>query len=688
MVEDCYILYSCDGSYEPIISNFSGLSANTSSYVNIEILDLSITADTCFYVLSLGKIDCDPTYDITIVSGDCNCLCYCYFIRSATETTNVTYVNCDDQITIDTIQEGLTYNICSKTYPKFDTITQIPIKLTDICENGQCPPTIPTVKPPNECDVITIFPMGVDCIVQNPTNDRTFDGAAALSITGGTPPYTVFWEIGSFAPALANIGVGQYSATVVDYYGDFSSNTICVLTAETQILSAMCFVVSGIVKDQLVYINSPSIGLKNGRPHYFLQYGLQELGYVFWNESTQEWYFCQTIECQTSPYNILNYDEFYPTGTTGSWVIAADTEILIQESYIGPCQIPVIPKSSYDLCVSLEVIDYSLEIPAISVVQIDLQPGLIINGEESWTSSTSQYLLYWNTGSTPSQWTLTGYSSTTVFINNDPSYPPLSNWQILGSPSVVSITVREGSCVSSYSVSVGASDNDAVCGGFGSISVTAAGGTPPYTFSVDGGLSYQPSPMFNNLLPGIYSVTAKDSNSIVGTFGNVTITNTPPTTYTLTLNVNYVNNTFSITAPTLPGGVTFTVNLVMISTLSYYPISLNPSPSYNNTTTIDGSYTMNFISITTNTIPLTGPCTADGAINIIQYQRTYERSITFVSNQTVTGSTSNFIINQPIGYCEDAIAYYTINMNNPIVNGCSCCELLLINPVTPKPISF
>jgi hypothetical protein len=45
----------------------------------------------------------------------------------------------------------------------------------------------------------------------------------------------------------------------------------------------MCFVVSGIVKDQLVYINSPSIGLKNGKPHYFLQYGLQELGYVFWN---------------------------------------------------------------------------------------------------------------------------------------------------------------------------------------------------------------------------------------------------------------------------------------------------------------------------------------------------------------------------------------------------------------------
>jgi hypothetical protein len=77
----------------------------------------------------------------------------------------VTYVNCNDEIVVDTIVEGFTYNICSKVYPQFDTTTQIPIKLTDICQDGQCPPTIPTGKPTNECDVITIFPMGVTCSV-------------------------------------------------------------------------------------------------------------------------------------------------------------------------------------------------------------------------------------------------------------------------------------------------------------------------------------------------------------------------------------------------------------------------------------------------------------------------------------------------------------------------------------------
>ena len=104
MVEDCYILYSCDGSYEPIVSNYSGFSAYSSTFVGIKIVDLSITADTCFYVLSLGQIDCSVTDDVQPVTGvTCDCPCYCYFIRSATETTDVTYVDCNDDIVVETI---------------------------------------------------------------------------------------------------------------------------------------------------------------------------------------------------------------------------------------------------------------------------------------------------------------------------------------------------------------------------------------------------------------------------------------------------------------------------------------------------------------------------------------------------------------------------------------------------------
>jgi hypothetical protein len=175
--------------------------------------------------------------------------------------------------------------------------------------------TTPSIKRSNECDVITIFPMGVTCSVLQPSSDTSFDGATALIITGGTPPYTVAWDSGSYAPALMNLGIGEYKATVTDYYNDFTAFTKCVLTAETTTFSGMCFVVSGIVEDSLVYISTDSLGLKNGKPYYKLQYGTTVLGYVFWSQSQNVWIFCESLDCQGSFYESLNNGGYlYPSG--------------------------------------------------------------------------------------------------------------------------------------------------------------------------------------------------------------------------------------------------------------------------------------------------------------------------------------------------------------------------------------
>lgn len=682
MIENCYILYSCDGSYEPIVSNFSGLSAYSETFVSIDIIDLGETPDTCFYVLSLGEIECSPTYDISVNTGiTCTCQCYCYFIRSANQTTEVTYVDCNNTIIIDTIQEGFTYNICSKVFPQFDTEVQIPIKLTDICQDNQCPPTIPTVKPPNECDVITIFPMDVECLILQPTNDKSFDGAATLIVTGGTPPYTIFWEVGSFAPALTNLGVGEYSATVTDYYGDFTANTTCVLTAETLTLSGMCFVITGITGEVPVYISTESIGLKNGKPYYEIKYQLETYGYVFWNTETNNWYFCQTLDCQNIlPYDTLTGTTYYPSGTTGEWVLGSDSQYYIQESYVGLCQIPSIPKIDSPLCVTL-VTRSPKEGVATQSQQIELDPSNDINGQPSWTSSTGQYVIYWNTGSTPNQWTMTGYSSPYVsLINNDPTSPPLSNWQVQGSPEVFSMAVLEGECITAYTISVGASVNDAVCEEKGSITIAATGGFPPYTYSIDGGATYQSSPIFNNLTPGIYSIFVKDTLTTVGSLTSIQVNSLPPTTYTLVMNVNYGNGTFSITAPVLPNGVTISLNLIMTSTFSYYPITLSPIPTYNNITTINGTTPMTLTNTSSNTVPLTGPCTSDLPITVAQITKTYTNTLTFTSGQVITGSTTSNIINNPTGFCEKAIGSYNLIMTSPIINNCNCCQVILNNP--------
>jgi SprB repeat len=58
-----------------------------------------------------------------------------------------------------------------------------------------------------------------------------------------------------------------------------------------------------------------------------------------------------------------------------------------------------------------------------------------------------------------------------------------------------------------------------------SITVVAAGGIAPYTFSLNGG-AYQPFSKFYGLAAGSYSVTVKDAGGCVGS-GSVTVNNKP-----------------------------------------------------------------------------------------------------------------------------------------------------------------
>ncbi len=85
----------------------------------------------------------------------------------------------------------------------------------------------------NDCEVITITPMEVECVVINPSSSFLSDGSASISITGGTPPYNITWGNGGLGLAIYGLSVGEYPAVITDFYGDFTANTVCVLTAET-----------------------------------------------------------------------------------------------------------------------------------------------------------------------------------------------------------------------------------------------------------------------------------------------------------------------------------------------------------------------------------------------------------------------------------------------------------------------
>jgi hypothetical protein len=94
--------------------------------------------------------------------------------------------------------------------------------------------TPPVVVPPtiigyqNECGIVTILPMSVVCESSPPSVWELEDGEVSVSISGGTAPYTVTWlNNGNVSPALEGVGNGSYTATTVDFYGDYTVTVVC-----------------------------------------------------------------------------------------------------------------------------------------------------------------------------------------------------------------------------------------------------------------------------------------------------------------------------------------------------------------------------------------------------------------------------------------------------------------------------
>jgi hypothetical protein len=86
----------------------------------------------------------------------------------------------------------------------------------------------------NECDVFTLFDMGVECnVIASPSSSTSNDGILSLNVTGGTSPYSFYWDNGQRSQTLTSVGAGVYECTVVDYYGDYTATTICTLLAPT-----------------------------------------------------------------------------------------------------------------------------------------------------------------------------------------------------------------------------------------------------------------------------------------------------------------------------------------------------------------------------------------------------------------------------------------------------------------------
>lgn len=453
----------------------------------------------------------------------------------------------------------------------------------------------------NECNVITLFEMGVECNVIQPSYPEASDGIASLVITGGTPPYFILWDNGNVGPTIYNLSAGSYEATVIDYYGDFSANTTCVLTGVTTTTST-------------------------------------------------------TSTTTTSPY-------------PNEYELCMVTNMLVQGVYVE--------------------------------TQTHFNPNGIYDGKPTWISDDSQQSIIWDNPN--SQWLVSAATPTLYVISNlNPTYPPIyGSWFLIGATG--SVIVYEGLCQTlpvglkqlrtvgmTTPLTMNVSKNQTMCGCDGGITIVANGGTPPYSFSIDSGLTYKTIPIFSNLCSGSYNVVVTDYNGII-TSSNV-ILNPPskPTTYVVSLKTTFeitenTNNTvgkiYTTTlsvSPTLPDGVVISFDLTH---LNLTKISPNPNSAEIRTESIL-YYNEDKIGPKTNITETNTKSTKVGCQNEDVYITSSidswnSKGKLFFDNQTkFIIKTNTVIYKQDDNNCYLASSDETYSINNLKIEGCSCCSVI------------
>ena len=409
----------------------------------------------------------------------------------------------------------------------------------------------------NECQPIVIFPLGVACQVTNPSGQNTSNGTATLIVTGGTPPYNITWENGNSSFAINNLSAGSYPATIVDYYGDFTANTTCVLTGPV-----------------------------------------------------------------------------VPTTTTTTTTS------------------PII---TYDFCMVINYTNSEQEV----ILSVHFNPNGVVNGEQSWISDDELYTIVWD--NVDNRWELVDTVNNLTVINNDPTYPPLNGWLILGYQGRVSVT--EGECQNLENLALKVSTNEPQCEGCdASISIEGSGGIPPYQYTINGGQTWVGSPIFQGLCASVtYTPQIKDSTDtiVVSQSGNVSFTPKVIMVYTISMNqvstVQVSNTSYEYTyvvniTPPLPNnGTTIMFDMNFNGTFIQTPYLNSATKSYTTEIIKNGltipSVDNDVVTTVANTIP---SCT-----NYLVYNTNFNREYT------------DLTINSTDVYSIKLITDYQLTCSNP-----------------------
>jgi len=438
----------------------------------------------------------------------------------------------------------------------------------------------------NDCEVFTLFDMGVRCFpINQPSSSTSNDGILSLKITGGTSPYSIYWQGGQRTQTLVGVPAGDYEVTVVDYYGDYTAQTICSLFAPSQ-------------------TPTPSI--------------------------------------------------------------TASPTLTPSPSWPNLCLLVIYPRVTYG--------------------PFQFVPNGTQNGKPAWRYST--YNLVWNIDN--SRWEIQGWNLTTgIPVSTNTSSIPTSSWSIAGGPQA-SVTMTQGNCPAYAPLQASLEITKSTCNGTqncnGSISVATNYGLSPYTYSINNGVTYQSSNIFNALCPNTYTVLVKDAaGSVLSKIATLGF-DEAPVTYNIGVTLNNVIDVSSSqkisnwrvnVTPALPVGTTITFNLNTLDIKEYN------SPG---TGLIDGTTFVykNGTSVPRNSTNQTSQTTTRPNCSpnqTITTTTTDVYTVTIGNGDVVSGTSTSIltITDAQVGSngCATTLVQdILISTSSPVKNGCSCCNVV------------
>lgn len=369
-------------------------------------------------------------------------------------------------------------------------------------------------------------------------------------------------------------------------------------------------------------------------------------------------------------------------------------------SLVGPSPTPTVtstatptmtPSPSYpNLCL---VIIY----PTTSVGPVQFVYNGNVGSKPSWISGS--YNMAWNENTV--RWEIQNWDLTSGLpISTDTSDIPLASWVIAGGTGDGgNVSMTQGTCPTYLPLITNLTYSNNTCSSQvncdGSISILTQGGVTPYEYSINNGLSYQTSNIFNGLCPNTYTVLTKDAS---GNTQNLVVTigsNSNPISYTLNSVVDRIQpigNSMQLiywrieVQPPLPLGTTINFGLdVNVTKFFNYPGT--GTITYTNDVTQGGS-TQSPSGFVSTSVTENRPFCSPFARDVVSETESY--SLMIDSTTQVTGTTlSSLIITSGVsdslsGCVTQLVQDISIATATPTIFGCICCDV--INDPTPSGI--